>query len=104
MIYKYKGNTEDVESNQFDNAFSLLDKIRDGKISLTAAKNDQEDFGRNLRKIEKTNTKKKKIKRAKEHFVQYWNALQSKKRDHSIFWWLFFNGIWSKKKVIRRET
>ena len=34
MIYKSKGNTEDVESNQFDNAFSLLDKIRDGKISL----------------------------------------------------------------------
>ena len=59
MIYKSKGNTEDVESNQFDNAFSLLDKIRDGKISLTDAKNDQEDFGRNLREIEKTNTKKK---------------------------------------------
>ena len=58
-INKYKGNIKDAEFNQFDNAFSLLDKIRDGKISLTDAKNDQEDFGRNLREIEKTNTKKK---------------------------------------------
>ena len=64
-INKYKGNIKDAEFNQFDNAFSLLDKIRDGKISLTDAKNDQEDFGRNLREIEKTNTKKKRSKEQK---------------------------------------
>ena len=64
-INKYKENIKDAEFNQFDNAFSLLDKIRDGKISLTDAKNDQEDFGRNLREIEKTNTKKKRSKEQK---------------------------------------
>ena len=42
LIYKYKGNTKDVEFNQFKIVFSFLDKIRDGKISLTDAKNDQE--------------------------------------------------------------
>ena len=33
LLYKYKGNTVDAKFNEFDNAFNLLDKIRDGKIS-----------------------------------------------------------------------
>ena len=41
LIYRYKCNTTNVKFDQFDNAFSLLDKIRDSKISLTNAKNDQ---------------------------------------------------------------
>ena len=31
LIYRYKSNTFDVKFNEFNNAFSLLDKIRDGK-------------------------------------------------------------------------
>ena len=50
LIYRYKGNTADLK---FDNAFSLLDKIRDGKISLADAKNDQEKFKSNLNEIKK---------------------------------------------------
>ena len=42
LIYRYKGFTADTKFNEFDNAFRLLDKIRDGKISLADAKNDQE--------------------------------------------------------------
>ena len=34
LIYRYKGNTADAKFDQFDNAFSMLDKIRDGIISL----------------------------------------------------------------------
>ena len=34
LIHRYKGNTSDAKFNEFDNAFSLLDKIRDGKIGL----------------------------------------------------------------------
>ena len=41
LIYRYKGNTADAK---FDNAFSLLDKIRDGKISLADAKNDEAEL------------------------------------------------------------
>ena len=44
LIYRYKGSTADEKSNEFDNAFTLLDKIWDGKISLTDAKNDQVEF------------------------------------------------------------
>ena len=31
LIYRYKGSTDDEKFNEFDNAFTLLDKIRDGK-------------------------------------------------------------------------
>ena len=44
LIYRYKGNTSDEKFNTYENAFSLLEKIRDGKISLTNVKNDQEKF------------------------------------------------------------
>ena len=37
LIYKYKGSTADAKFIEFDNAFSLLDKIRDGKISRADA-------------------------------------------------------------------
>ena len=53
LIYRCKGNTADAK---FDNAFSLLDKIRDGQISLADAKNDPEEFKSNLNEIEKETT------------------------------------------------
>ena len=34
LIYRYKGFTADAQFNEFDNAFNLLDKIKNGKISL----------------------------------------------------------------------
>ena len=52
MIW-YKDSTADAKFNEFDNAFSLFDKIREGKISLTDAKNDQADFKSNLNEIKK---------------------------------------------------
>ena len=57
LLYSYKGNTADAKFNQFDNAFSLLDKIRDAKIRLADAKNDQEKFKSNLNEIKKGNKK-----------------------------------------------
>ena len=53
LIYRYKGNTPNVEFDQFDNAFSLLNKIRDGKINLANAKNDQAEFKSDLNEIKK---------------------------------------------------
>ena len=38
LIDKYKGSTDDKKFNEFDNAFTLLDKIRDGAIGLADAK------------------------------------------------------------------
>ena len=42
LIYKYKGNAPNSKFDKSDDAFSLLNKIRDGKISLANAKSDQE--------------------------------------------------------------
>ena len=43
----------DAKFNECDNAFSLLDRLRDGKISLADAKNVQAEFESNLSKIKK---------------------------------------------------
>ena len=59
LIYRYKGKSTVVNLHQFDNAFSLLDKIRNGKINLTNAKNDQEKFRSDLGEIIRGNKKHK---------------------------------------------
>ena len=56
--------------NEFDNAFNLLGKIREGKIKIADAKDDQIKFKPELGEIKKKK-KKKQIKGAKKHFVQH---------------------------------
>ena len=55
MKYKYKDKTAKAEFDKFDNAFSFLNKIRDGKINLTDAKKDKKDFEKDLGEIKKGN-------------------------------------------------
>ena len=55
LIYRCKGSTADAKFNEFDNGFSLLHKIRDGKISLADEKKDQAEFKLNLSEIKKGN-------------------------------------------------
>ena len=38
LIYRYKGRTADSNRKEFDNALGIMNKIKNGKISLTAAK------------------------------------------------------------------
>ena len=38
LIYRYEGNTPDLNFDEFDNALALVDKMRGGKISLTDVK------------------------------------------------------------------
>ena len=68
LIYRYKGNTPDLNLDEFDNALALIDKIRDGKISLTDVKNNQEKFKSYLGELKKGNNKEK-IERAKKRRV-----------------------------------
>ena len=41
LTYRYKGSTPDLnfDFDKFDDALALIDKIQDGKISLTDVKN-----------------------------------------------------------------
>ena len=41
LVFKYKGNTTDEDFSKFDNALDLINKIRDGEISLNETKDDQ---------------------------------------------------------------
>ena len=67
LIYRYKGNTTDAKFDQFNNAFSLLDKIKDDRICLADAKNDQAKFKSNLNKIKKKETRNIDQKSKKMH-------------------------------------
>ena len=53
LIYRYKGNTADVNFDKFDNALYIIDKTRDGRIDLADVKNIQEKFQSRLEKKNK---------------------------------------------------
>ena len=57
LIYKCKGSTTNAKFNGFDNAFNLLDKIREGETNLADVKKTQAEFQSNLSKIRKGNKK-----------------------------------------------
>ena len=57
LIYRYKGNTADVNFDRFDNAFSITDKIRNGKTDLDDVKNNQGKVKSYLGEIKKGNKK-----------------------------------------------
>ena len=61
LVFKYKGNTADEEFSKFDNALDLINKIRDGEISLSEAKDEQEKLKSSMGEIK--STKKTFIKR-----------------------------------------
>ena len=56
LIKKYKG-TLDLKFDEFDNAFDIIDKIRDGKIDLSDVKNNQEKIKSYLGETKKGNKK-----------------------------------------------
>ena len=41
LVFKYKGNTTDEDFSKFDNAPDLINKIRNGEVSLNEAKDEQ---------------------------------------------------------------
>ena len=53
LIYKYTGPTADAKFNEFDNALSLIDEIRESETSLSDVKNDQKRLKSRLGEIKK---------------------------------------------------
>ena len=66
LKYQYKGNTDDVKFDEFDNVSDFIDMIRNGKIDLSDVKNNQAKFEPYLGEIKK---KKKIDQKRKKHFV-----------------------------------
>ena len=57
LVFQYKGKTADENFSKFDNALSLIGKIRDGEISLNEAKDEQVRFGSECREIKRVQKK-----------------------------------------------
>ena len=76
LIYKYKGKISDKKFDEYDNALDLIDKIKNGKITLTNAKNDQENFNSSLGEIKKGSKKSKKQKNVIYNFIMFYNAIK----------------------------
>ena len=55
LIYRYTGPTANAKFNEFDNALSLIDKIREGETSIADVKNDQRRFKPMLGELKKGN-------------------------------------------------
>ena len=53
QVFKYKGDTPDEDFTKFDNAFDLINRIRDGEISLNEAKDEQIKLRSNIGEIKK---------------------------------------------------
>ena len=71
LICRYKINIVDVKFDEFDNAFDIIDKIRDGKIDLSDVKNNQEKFKSYLGEIKKGNNKhRSKVQKNTLHNIE----------------------------------
>ena len=76
LIYKYKGKISDKKFDEYDNALDLIDKIKNGKITLTNAKNDQENFNSSLDETKKGSKKSKKQKNVIYNIIMFYNAIK----------------------------
>ena len=70
LVYRYRGKSPNEKFDKCDNALDLINKIRNGEIKFSIAKNDQIIFKSHLDEIKKRK-QQKKIKRAKKHTIQY---------------------------------
>ena len=59
LIYSYMGNTSDVDFSEYYVAIDLINKIKDGDVSLKQAINNQYELKSKLGEIKKENPKKK---------------------------------------------
>ena len=100
LIYRYKGNTADEKFHKFDNVFSLLDKIRTGKISLAEAKNDQVKFKFNLGEIRRRNSQKISKEQKKETLCTILKCFTKQETRLSNFWMIILR--WYLKQNLKQ--
>ena len=62
LLYRYKGNTSDVNFSEYHSANDLIDKIKNRDVSLKKAVSDQYELRSKLGEIKKGNPNKKSKK------------------------------------------
>ena len=96
LIYRYKDPTADVKFNEFDDAVSLIDKIREVEMSLVDAKNVQIKFKSKLNEIKKE-IKKHRSKEPKN--TLYNNEMLYKARSNVIKFYGNYSSMVSEAKL-----
>ena len=101
LMYRCKGNTADLNFNDFDNASDIINKIRDGKIDLANVKNNQEKFKSLL-----SRTKKGSKKSIQQKNTLYNIGMLYKARNGAIKFYDDYSLMTSeaKYKVMQDET
>ena len=61
LIYKYKGNTSDVDFSEYYDAIDLINKINDRDVTLKQAINNQHDLKLKLKEVKKGHPNRKSI-------------------------------------------
>ena len=67
LVNRYKGRSSDEKFDKYDNALDIINKIQNGEIRLSDAKNDQTKFNLHLSEIKKKVVKNQKSK--KTHYT-----------------------------------
>ena len=79
LVFKYKGNTPNEEFSKFDNALDLINKIRDGEISMNEAKDGQTKLRSDTREIKKYKKRKHLLKESREARTNIENLYNTRK-------------------------
>ena len=95
LIYRYKGRTGDAKFDKFDGALDIINKIKNGEISLADVKNNQEKVKSDPGEIKRGNSKK----RSKEQKNTLYNIeMLYKARNEAIKFYDDYSSMMSEAK------
>ena len=88
LVFKYKGNTPDEDFIKFDDALDLMNKIRDGEISLNEAKDQQAKLKSGIEEIKKVQKRYllKESREARTNIENLYNARKAAIMQEKSIW------------------
>ena len=84
LVFEYKGNTPDKDFRKFHNALDLINKIRDGEISLNEAKDEEAKLRSDVGEIKRVQ-KKHLSKKSREARTNLENLYYARKAAIDFF-------------------
>ena len=78
LVFKYNGNAANEDFSKFDNALDLINKVRDGEISLNEAKEEQAKLKSCMGEVKKVR-KKYLLKESREARTNIENLFNARK-------------------------
>ena len=101
LIYRYKGNTSDVNFNEYIGATNLINKIKDGDVSLREAVNDQFERKSKLGEIKKGNPNRKS--KNNKYVIKNVGNLYDSRQVAIIFFIEYSESVSASKSRVKQE-